>query len=68
MLFVLMEILSHARAKNKTNRLKGLKFRTFMGSNDIMAVKWLIDGLVDSNLTYVACVYAEPLPSELFIQ
>ena len=56
----------------RKTRQKGLRFQIshFYGSfsNDIMAVKGLIDGLVDSNLTYVASVYAEPLLSELFIQ
>ena len=39
-----MKILSHTSAKKKTERLKGFRFRTFIGrfsSSDIMAVKGL---------------------------
>ena len=41
MLCVLMEFLSHAGAKKKTERLTDFKFRNFIGcfSSDIMAVK-----------------------------
>ena len=35
MLCVLMKILSHASKKKKTKRLKGFKFRTFMGRSQV---------------------------------
>ena len=42
MLRVLIKILSHARAKKKTKRLKDFKFRFFIGRfSDIVAVRGL---------------------------
>ena len=44
MLCVVMKVLSHASPKKKTKKVKGFKFRTFMGawfSDNIMAVMGL---------------------------
>ena len=43
MLWVLMEILSHASAKKQTKRLKSFKFGTFMGRFQVMS--WQVTGL-----------------------
>ena len=64
-LWVLMEIRSYASAKEKTKKLKGLKFGTFTGSfsNDIMAVK----GLSFRSDFVFTHTYTNSVPSNLLL-